>query len=75
MIRGVNSVFHLDEVRQPGWTRRLMLGAWILIVAKCAAIWWAIDHWQVPVHPAWIIVPTLLMAGLATFLWATHEED
>lgn len=71
----VNTVFHLDEVRQPVWTRRLMLGAWILILAKCAAVWWVIDHWHVPVHPAWIIAPTLAMAALATFLWATHAED
>lgn len=71
----MNSVFHLDEVRQPVGTRWLMLGAWVLILAKCAAVWWAIGHWHVPVHPAWIIVPTLLMAALATVLWVTHEED
>lgn len=71
----MNSVFHLDEVRQPVWTRWLMLGAWVLILAKCAAVWWAIGHWHVPVHPAWIIVPTLLIAALATVLWVTHEED
>jgi hypothetical protein len=49
--------------------------AWALILAKCAAIWWAIGYWQVPIHPAWLVVPTLLFAALATMLWVTHRAE
>lgn len=48
--------------------------AWVVILAKCAFVWWAIRHWNVPVAPAIIIVPTLAMAALATFLWLVHSE-
>lgn len=49
--------------------------AWVIILAKCVAVWWAIVHWNVPVHPLWVIGPTLAAAALATLLWATHDED
>lgn len=52
----------------------LSLG-WLLIAAKCVLVWWAIHRWSVPVHPAVIIVPTLMMAALATVLWLAHRED
>jgi len=55
--------------------RWFMITAWGVILVKCAGVWWAIRHWSVPVHPAWIIVPTLLMAALATALWVTHPDD
>lgn len=54
---------------------RWFLGvAWSAIAAKCVLVWWAIAHWQVPVHPLWIVAPTLLCAALATALWVTHRE-
>ena len=49
--------------------------AWVVILGKCGAVWWAIHHWHVPVHPGWIIGPTLAMATLATYLWLVHAED
>jgi hypothetical protein len=52
----------------------LSLG-WVLILAKCVLVWWAIRHWSVPVNPAIVIVPTLLAAAAATVLWLTHQED
>lgn len=48
--------------------------AWLAIAVKCAVIWWAMLHWHVPFHPIWIVVPTLVFAGLATMLWLTHHE-
>lgn len=52
------------------------LGAvWLLILAKCALVWWAMVRWHVPFHPAWIVLPTLLFAGLATLLWLTADDD
>jgi hypothetical protein len=71
----VNPVFPLDEVRHPPAMRWFLAVAWAAILAKCAVVWWAIDHWRVPVHPAWIVGPTLAMALLATVLWLGHRED
>jgi len=45
----------------------LVLG-WVLIVAKCLAVPWAIAYWSVPIHAAWVIVPTLVFAGIVTAL-------
>lgn len=67
--------FHVDVTRYPVRMRWFLGVAWILILAKCTVIWWAIGHWNVPVHPAWIVLPTLLFAALATGLWlGAHEE-
>lgn len=52
-----------------------MAVAWVLILAKCVLVWWAIGHWHVPLHPAWIVAPTLVFAALATALWVTHREE
>lgn len=52
-----------------------MVVAWVLILAKCVLVWWAIGHWHVPLHPAWIVAPTLVFAALATALWVTHREE
>ncbi|AOS43214.1 hypothetical protein Verru16b_00257 [Lacunisphaera limnophila] len=55
---------------------RWFLGVvWVVILAKCTLVWWAIGHWHVPVHPAWIVLPTLILAALATGIWlAAHDE-
>lgn len=74
-LGGVNLVFHLDESRQPGLMRWIVAVAWIVIVAKCAVVWWAINRWNVPVHPLWVVGPTLATAAFATLLWVTHDED
>lgn len=66
---------HLSETRYPVRMRWFLAGTWTLILAKCALIWWAIDHWSVPIHPAWVIVPTLLIAALATGLWLGVHDD
>lgn len=55
---------------------RWFLGvAWALILAKCVVVWWAIGHWQVPIHPAWVVGPTLVFAALATGLWIAYYRD
>ena len=48
---------------------RLIFAGWLLIVVKCFAVIRAINHWAVPVHPYWIIVPTILMAALCTAVY------
>jgi hypothetical protein len=73
--RPMNSLFHLDVRRHSPAMRRFVTWAWTIIIAKCGVVAWAIAHWQVPVSPYVIIVPTLAMASLATFLWIVHEES
>jgi hypothetical protein len=54
---------------------RWFLGvAWLVIVAKCLVVWWAIPHYHVPIHPMWIIGPTLFFAALVTVIWTRHHE-
>ena len=48
---------------------------WALIIAKCLAVPWVINHWQIPVDPGWVIVPTLMFAALVTLLVLMHRED
>jgi hypothetical protein len=72
----MNLTFPLDESRYPVRMRWFLAAAWVLILTKCAVIAWAIERWQVPIRPAWLIVPTLLFAMLATAIWfGAHEED
>lgn len=52
-----------------------MVFAWFAIIVKCLLVAWAIEHWHVPIHAAWIIAPTLAFAAVATGLWATHHES
>jgi hypothetical protein len=54
---------------------RWFLGvAWLVIVVKCFVVWWAIPHYHVPVHPLWIIGPTLFFAAVVTVIWTRHHE-
>ena len=59
-------------VRNPA-VERLILADWLFIVVKCFAVIWAIDHWAVPVHPYWVIVPTILMATLCTAIYCRRD--
>lgn len=46
---------------------------WLIITAKCLAAPWAIAHWKIPIHPGWVIIPTVMAAVLITILVATHD--
>jgi hypothetical protein len=48
---------------------------WAVILVKCVVIWWAMVHWSVPLHPLWIVVPTLVFAATATAIWLTHRRE
>ncbi|MDO8541349.1 MAG: hypothetical protein Q7S40_12995 [Opitutaceae bacterium] len=67
--------FHTDVAQYPIRVRWFMAVAWVAIAVKCVLVWWAIQHWNVPIHPAWVIAPTLAFAGLASGLWLTHTRD
>lgn len=50
-------------------SERVLIAGWILIGMKCAAVWWCIHAYAMPVNPWWIIAPTLLAAGVCTWLY------
>lgn len=58
----------------PRRVRLLLEIGWAVIIAKCLAVPWVITRWQIPVHPGWVIVPTLILAAVVTFLVLTHRE-
>ncbi|HVS53535.1 MAG TPA: hypothetical protein VHD62_14365 [Opitutaceae bacterium] len=66
---------HIDLAQYSSRTRWFMAAAWLLIAAKCVAVSWAIDRWHVPLHPAWIVAPTLVFAAVATAIWLTHTRE
>lgn len=66
---------HIDLAQYPRRVRWFMAVLWGVVTAKCIVVWWAIDRWQVPFHPLWIVAPTIIFAGLASMLWLTHHEE
>lgn len=50
---------------------RWIIAGWVLIIAKCVALWWLIDAYQVPIHPMWLVGPTVAFGLLATavYIW------
>jgi hypothetical protein len=66
---------HVDVTQYSVRARWLMIIAWLLIGAKCMAVTWAVDRWHMPFHAAWVVVPTLVFAALATGLWLTHHRE
>jgi hypothetical protein len=53
--------------------RKILLIAWIIILLKCLLTPWVIAHWAIPVAAAWIVMPTLIFAVLATWIWVVHK--
>jgi apolipoprotein N-acyltransferase len=48
---------------------RLIAGFWVVIGLKCAAVWWIMVHYHVPINPLWVVVPTLMFAALCTAVY------
>jgi hypothetical protein len=64
-----------NTVGHPGITPRFwfwLTFAWIVIIAKCLLVPWVIGRWQIPIAPGWVIMPTLLLAVVATLLVLTR---
>ena len=66
---------HIGIAQYSRRVRWFMAIAWMVILVKCVLVWWAIEHWNVPFHPLWVVGPTLIFAGLATLLWLAHTPD
>ncbi len=69
-IRSVRSP--RDEERDRRFARLLRL-FWVVIAVKCGALWWVMRHYRVPIHPLWVVAPTLLFAGLCTAVWVWRD--
>jgi hypothetical protein len=54
--------------------RWLLEIGWSVIVAKCLAVPWVVSRWQVPIHPGWIIIPTLIFGVVITLVVLTSRE-
>lgn len=52
-----------------------MGAAWFLLVLKCALLWWAIEHWRLPLHPLWLVIPSLAFGVLATWTWMAYRRE
>lgn len=60
----------VKERRRPSLeVERLILVAWLIIIAKCLLVAWAIERFGIPVHAGWVVVPTLFMAAICTALY------
>ena len=49
----------------------VLLVGWILVLAKCAAVWWLCRLYpdRIKFGPGWIIVPSLMFATLCTVVY------
>jgi hypothetical protein len=54
-------------------TERLLLGGWLLIVAKSWLVIWAVEKYHVPINPLWVIVPTVMFALVCTAAYFRGE--
>jgi hypothetical protein len=59
----------------PRRVRLFLTIGWGVIIAKCLAVPWVLTRWQIPIHPAWVIVPTLLFAALVTSLVLVYRKE
>jgi hypothetical protein len=50
----------------------LFLG-WLLVIVKIAFTPAVLRHWEVPVDPGWVILPTLALASVVTLLVLGHS--
>ena len=65
-VREVN--VQSERARNPKF-ERLIAGFWVVIVLKCAAVWWIMVHYRVPINPLWVVVPTVIFAALCTAVY------
>lgn len=62
----------VEHAREPRSRRSeiVLIVGWVLILAKCGAIWWICRVYpEVKVGPWWLIGPTLAFATLCTVLY------
>lgn len=60
------------ETRSKRSERWLVIG-WVMIAVKSVALWWLINTYNVPIHPLWLIIPTVMFGLLATALYIWRD--
>jgi hypothetical protein len=70
-IRSVN--LRRTESESDRKLKRLLWIFWGVILVKCAFIWWLMRHYHVPIHPLWVVVPTLMFAALITAVYVWRD--
>lgn len=63
----------VSSVHPERHTQFWIIVGWVLIALKCVAIWWACNTYSVPIHPLWLIVPTVLFGLLATVVYVWRD--
>jgi uncharacterized membrane protein len=46
----------------------------VLIALKSWLVIWAVAKYHVPIHPLWVIVPTVLFALLCTLVYLLRDS-
>jgi hypothetical protein len=54
---------------------RIIFAGWLLIALKSVFIWWACARYSVPIHPLWIIAPTVMFGLLCTAVYFGRREE
>ncbi len=50
----------------------LLLGFWILLLAKCLLSTWAVAHWNMPISSFWVWLPSIIFGAVCTILYWTR---
>ena len=53
---------------------RLILAGWLLILVKSFLVIWVVDKYHMSFNADWIIVPTVIAAGLCTAVYYFWRE-
>ena len=52
---------------------RLLFWGWITILSKCAATFWLIETYQLPVNGWWVAAPSLGAAAVCSWLYRPNR--
>lgn len=55
-------------------SEKLLLWGWILIALKSVAMFWLVDHYKMPFDAWWIVAPTLIAAGVCTWVYLKRNQ-
>ena len=50
-----------------------LIVGWIFILAKCLASSWAVSHYQIPIDPLFVWIPSFLFGGVCTGLYLYRD--
>jgi|HubBroStandDraft_1064217.scaffolds.fasta_scaffold395599_2 hypothetical protein len=50
-------------------TNLLIAICWVLIAIKSVAAIWAVKHYHIPFNAMWVVIPTIVFAGLGTLVY------